>query len=161
MIDSGNVAKHTSPPVLSVRDLYKVYEMGDIKVNALNGVSFNVYPGDFVAIMGQSGSGKTTLLNVISGLDSITSGSIYVEGKDIANMKDKELTTIRRTRMGFIFQSYLAYAEIVWLKAMCPLCLVSHIILTIIVIYAIFNIFKIKKIKHTKKGTRKNVCEFC
>jgi putative ABC transport system ATP-binding protein len=93
-------------PVLVVRDLKKVYQMGEIQIHALNGVNFSVYPGDFIALMGTSGSGKTTLLNLISGLDSISSGAILLEGVNLADMKDKDLTTIRRTRMGFIFQFY-------------------------------------------------------
>ncbi len=96
----------TSRPVLSVQNVFKTYQMGEVEVNALNGVNFEVFPGEFVTIMGQSGSGKTTLLNLISGLDSITSGSVLIEGKDIAQMNDSELTTIRRTRMGYVFQSY-------------------------------------------------------
>lgn len=93
-------------PVLVVRDLKKIYQMGEIQIHALNGVNFSVYPGDFIALMGTSGSGKTTLLNLISGLDSISSGAILLEGVNLADMKDKDLTTIRRTRMGFIFQFY-------------------------------------------------------
>ncbi|MFX0069846.1 MAG: ABC transporter ATP-binding protein [Candidatus Hermodarchaeota archaeon] len=93
-------------PLLEVRDLIKIYYMGDIQIPALNGVTFNVYPGDFIALMGTSGSGKTTLLNLIGGLDSITKGSIIIEGTDISKMSDKELTTVRRKRMGFIFQFF-------------------------------------------------------
>lgn len=93
-------------PVLQVRDLVKIYQMGEVQIKALNGVTFSVYPGEFIALMGTSGSGKTTLLNLIGGLDSITSGSIALEGVNLADMKDKELTTIRRTKMGFIFQFF-------------------------------------------------------
>ena len=93
-------------PILEVKDLVKIYQMGDIQIHALNGVSFNVNKGEFIALMGTSGSGKTTLLNLIGGLDSITSGSVLIEGVNLANMSDKELTTIRRKRMGFIFQFF-------------------------------------------------------
>ncbi|MHA1731937.1 MAG: ABC transporter ATP-binding protein [Promethearchaeota archaeon] len=93
-------------PVLSVRDLVKVYDLGEVKVKALNGVTLDVMRGEFVSIMGTSGSGKTTLLNLIGGLDSVTDGQIWIEGKNIAEMNDHELTTIRRHRMGFIFQVY-------------------------------------------------------
>jgi putative ABC transport system ATP-binding protein len=96
----------STSPVLVVKDLVKTYQMGTLQVNALNGVNMEVYPGEFIAIMGASGSGKTTLLNVIGGLDAVTSGSIEIEGKNIARMNDHDLTKIRRSRMGFIFQSY-------------------------------------------------------
>jgi len=93
-------------PILMVRDLTKIYQMGNNEIRALNGVTFSVYPGEFIALMGTSGSGKTTLLNLIGGLDSISSGTIHLEGVNLADMKDKELTHIRRTRMGFIFQFF-------------------------------------------------------
>ncbi len=106
MISEAYGEKEHQSPVLVVNNLQKIYYMGDIEVHALNGVSFAVFPGEFIALMGTSGSGKTTLLNLIGGLDSITSGTIYLEGKNLAEMSDKELTTIRRQRMGFIFQFF-------------------------------------------------------
>ena len=75
-------------------------------MRALDKVDLDVYPGEFISIMGASGSGKTTLLNLIGGLDSVSAGSIFVEGRDLAQMNDKDLTTIRRQRLGYIFQSY-------------------------------------------------------
>ncbi len=98
--------RSNSTPVLVINRLQKKYFMGKIEINALNGVSFSVFPGEFIALMGTSGSGKTTLLNLIGGLDSITSGTIHLEGKNLAEMTDKELTSIRRKRMGFIFQFF-------------------------------------------------------
>ncbi len=93
-------------PILEVRDLKKFYYMGDNEIHALDGVTFTIFPGEFIALMGTSGSGKTTLLNLIGGLDSITSGSIVLDGINLADMSDKKLTTIRRTKMGFIFQFF-------------------------------------------------------
>lgn len=106
MIDIKNPNKNNTTPVLVVKDLVKIYNIGDIQIHALNGVSFSVQHSEFIALMGTSGSGKTTLLNLIGGLDSISSGSIFLEGVNIANMSDKELTTIRRKRLGFIFQFF-------------------------------------------------------
>lgn len=106
LINFQSSSATSSMPVLIVRNLIKTYQMGSVKVNALNGVNMEVYPGEFIAIMGASGSGKTTLLNVIGGLDTVTSGSIEIEGKNIARMNDHDLTQIRRSRMGYIFQSY-------------------------------------------------------
>ncbi|MHA1437172.1 MAG: ABC transporter ATP-binding protein [Promethearchaeota archaeon] len=102
----NNPNKSNSTPVLSVRELVKIYQMGEVEIRALNGVTFDVYKGEFVSLMGTSGSGKTTLLNLIGGLDSITSGSIIIDGVNLAEMTDKELTTIRRHKMGFIFQFF-------------------------------------------------------
>lgn len=99
-------SKDHSEVVLNVKDLVKTYYMGNNEIHALRGLTFKVNSGEFVALMGTSGSGKTTLLNLIGGLDSITSGDIYLEGVNLADMKDKELTKIRRTRMGFIFQFF-------------------------------------------------------
>ncbi len=101
-----NQNESNSSPLLVVNALKKNYYMGKIEINALNGVSFAVFPGEFIALMGTSGSGKTTLLNLIGGLDSITSGTIHLEGKNLADMSDKDLTSIRRKRMGFIFQFF-------------------------------------------------------
>ncbi|MHA1149492.1 MAG: ABC transporter ATP-binding protein [Promethearchaeota archaeon] len=106
MITTNYSEKPAESPVLVVNNLVKTYHMGDVEIHALNGVSFSVFPGEFIALMGTSGSGKTTLLNLIGGLDSITSGNIHLEGKNLADMADKELTTIRRQRMGFIFQFF-------------------------------------------------------
>ena len=91
--------------VISINDISKVYE-GPPPVKALDGVSLNVKEGDLVAIVGQSGSGKTTLLNMIGLLDSVTDGSIEIEGKDISDLTDNELSKFRGEKIGFIFQSF-------------------------------------------------------
>lgn len=98
--------------LLEVRNLCKTYGAADTKVHALNDVSFSIGKGDFIAVVGESGSGKTTLLNAIGGLDTPTSGKVYIDGKDVFSMKEKELTIFRRRNIGFIFQSYNLVPEL-------------------------------------------------
>ncbi len=87
-------------------DLVKVYGQGDAAVRALDGVSVGFAPGQFSAIMGPSGSGKSTLMHCMAGLDSITSGQVFVGDVELSSLNDKELTRLRRDRIGFIFQAY-------------------------------------------------------
>ncbi len=94
--------------ILKVNDVKKTYttRFGGSQVQALKGVSFSVEKGEYVAIMGESGSGKTTLLNIIAALDRPTSGSILLEGKELAKVKEKELSAFRRDNLGFVFQEF-------------------------------------------------------
>ena len=92
--------------VLKINSLKKYYGTSNNITRAIDGISFEVLEGDFVAIMGASGSGKTTLLNCISTIDNVTSGTIYVDGIDITNIKDKDLADFRREKLGFIFQDF-------------------------------------------------------
>ena len=87
-------------------DLCKIYESGEKEIKALNNVNVEIKKGELVAIIGKSGSGKTTLLNMIGGLDTPTSGEIYIGEKEISRLSDDELTESRRNRIGFIFQNY-------------------------------------------------------
>ena len=87
-------------------DLTKVYGQGDAAVMALDGVTVEFAPAQFSAIMGPSGSGKSTLMHCMAGLDSITSGQVFVGDVELGTLNDKELTRLRRDRVGFIFQSY-------------------------------------------------------
>ncbi len=87
-------------------DLHKHYELGGETVRALNGVSFKIKKGEFVAIMGASGSGKSTLLNLLGCLDRPTSGVIKLDGEDVSQLSDDRLSEIRASKIGFIFQSY-------------------------------------------------------
>ena len=92
--------------ILETKDLRKIYGSGDTEVRALDGVNLSVENGEFLAIVGTSGSGKSTLLHMLGGLDRPTSGSVTVDGKDIFQLKDEELTIFRRRKIGFVFQSY-------------------------------------------------------
>lgn len=98
--------------LLKTQSLCKTYGMGDTKVDALKNASFSVAKGEFVAIIGQSGSGKTTLLNLLGALDIPTSGKVFLDGKDIFTMKEKELSVFRRRNIGFIFQAYNLLPEL-------------------------------------------------
>ncbi len=92
--------------LITAVDIWKSYRIGSEVVNALQGVSLEILPGQFIAVVGRSGSGKTTLLNIMAGLDQPTAGTILFEEEDLSEMSDKELTEIRRHRIGFVFQSF-------------------------------------------------------
>lgn len=92
--------------VIEVEDLHKSYQMGDMSVDILKGISLNISLGEFVSIMGPSGSGKSTLLYLLGGLDKPTKGSIKIKGSDIAKMNDKAESIMRRREIGFVFQFY-------------------------------------------------------
>ena len=93
-------------PLLEIKNLKKYYGKGDSQVKALDGVSFNVYKGEMLVLLGNSGSGKSTLLNLIGGMDSPTEGQVLLHGEDITRYKDKELTRYRKEKIGFVFQFY-------------------------------------------------------
>lgn len=92
--------------VIDVKDLYKIYPIGKNEVRALNGVSFQIYEGEFCAIVGASGSGKSTLLNMLAGLEKPTKGQVMVAGERIDRYKENRLVRFRREKVGFIFQSF-------------------------------------------------------
>src|SRR3954463_12087628 len=91
---------------VSAVDISKTYGEGEAAVKALCTVSLDVAPGEFLAVMGPSGSGKSTLMHLLAGLDKPTDGSVYIDGDNVTEMKDKELTLLRRKRVGFIFQAF-------------------------------------------------------
>ena len=91
---------------VSARDLTKRYGSGDARVDALRGVSVDFPRGQFSAVMGPSGSGKSTLMNILAGLDNPTSGSVMIDGTEITTLKDRQLTMLRREKVGFVFQFF-------------------------------------------------------
>lgn len=94
------------PPLVELKDVYKIYKMGDSEVHALDGISLTINKGEFVAIIGKSGSGKSTCMNIIGCLDVATHGTYRLNGKDISNYTDDELAEVRNKMLGFIFQQY-------------------------------------------------------
>ena len=94
------------PNVVTTVDLVKDYWLGEVVVPALQCVNIEIEKGDFVAVLGPSGSGKTTLLNVIGALDRPTKGRVYVDGEDLTALSEKDLTRLRRNKIGFVFQFY-------------------------------------------------------
>jgi putative ABC transport system ATP-binding protein len=104
--ERGAQPNDTTPAIIDATDVVKVYDSGDVKVQALRGVSLQVPRGEMLAIMGPSGCGKTTLLNCLSGLDTIDGGRILIDGTDINTLDDNTKTTYRARRMGFVFQFY-------------------------------------------------------
>jgi ABC-type lipoprotein export system ATPase subunit len=108
----GRGRKNISEPennngyMINAQGVVKVYDTGTTRIEALGGIDFAVQRGEMVAVMGPSGCGKTTLLNCLSGLDNIDSGQIWLENRDLAEMKDKVRTDYRARRMGFVFQVY-------------------------------------------------------
>ncbi len=93
-------------PLLELKDIYKTYMVGGEEVHANDGITLNIYNGEFVAIVGKSGSGKSTLMNIIGALDVPSSGEYYISGTDVSHMSDDELAGIRNKKIGFIFQQY-------------------------------------------------------
>ena len=93
-------------PIVIVKDVTKEYIMGEVTVKASDKMSFEIYRGEFVVVLGPSGSGKSTVLNMIGGMDKPTSGEVLVDGANITNYSDNELTIYRRKKIGFVFQFY-------------------------------------------------------
>lgn len=94
------------PAFVELNNVHKRYKMGDVTINASDGVSFEIQKGEFVVIVGESGAGKTTILNMLGGMDTCDEGDIFVDGKNIAKYSKKQLTTYRRFDIGFVFQFY-------------------------------------------------------
>jgi putative ABC transport system ATP-binding protein len=92
--------------MIEIKNITKTYKTGDIEFNALSDVSFTITDGEFVAIMGPSGSGKSTLMHILGALDSPTSGTYFLDNKDVSVLPDDELADIRRDKIGFVFQSF-------------------------------------------------------
>ena len=93
-------------PLIELRDIYKIYHMGDMDVRASDGITLKICRGEFVSIVGKSGSGKSTIMNIIGALDVPTSGQYILNGQDVSTMKDDQLAEVRNKTIGFIFQQY-------------------------------------------------------
>jgi putative ABC transport system ATP-binding protein len=113
MFNRKNKESYTAPvddrgrkAVIDIRDITKVYMMGEMEVRALRGVSLQVYEGEFVSIMGPSGSGKSTMMHILGALDQPSSGEYYLDGVNVAQLNDTDLARVRNQKIGFVFQSF-------------------------------------------------------
>jgi putative ABC transport system ATP-binding protein len=102
--------------IIELRNVKKIYQMDEVKVQALDGVSIKISKGDFTAIMGPSGSGKSTLLHMIGALDRPTSGKIFLSGKDLSKLNDSQLARVRGNEIGFVFQTFNLYPTLTSLE---------------------------------------------
>src|SRR5881394_2848657 len=100
------IQPHDSSSLISMREIWKTYQMGSEQVHALHGVSFDIPKGEYIAIIGPSGSGKSTLMNLIGCLDTPSSGEYWLNGKNVSEMDDDELARIRNQEVGFVFQTF-------------------------------------------------------
>ena len=93
-------------PYIEFKNVVKEYKMGEVTIKALNNTNFEIEKGELVVIVGPSGAGKTTTLNILGGMDTVTTGRVYVDGKNVSNLKGKDLIKYRRDDIGFVFQFY-------------------------------------------------------
>ena len=101
-----SASERPARPLIEVEDLVKIYRTGDVELRALDGVSFSVAHGEFVAVMGPSGSGKSTTMNMLGCLDSPTDGRYLLDGRDVAHLSGDELAKVRNGKLGFVFQGF-------------------------------------------------------
>lgn len=103
---------HLNTAILKAENISKFYQMGEVTVRALEEASFELYKGEFIVILGPSGSGKSTLLNIVGGMDTPTSGKVFLREEEITNYNEKKLTEFRRDKVGFVFQFYNIMANL-------------------------------------------------
>ena len=102
----NKMIKPVKRPIIYLKDVWKIYEVGDVQVEALRGITLSINFGEFVAITGPSGSGKSTMMNMVGALDIPTRGTIYLDGKDISKLHESDLAEIRGKKIGFVFQQF-------------------------------------------------------
>ncbi len=103
---AGSFSSDAVRPLIEVRNLVKIYRTGDVELRALDGVSFSIERGEFVAVMGPSGSGKSTTMNMLGCLDSPTEGEYYLDGRNVAQLSGDDLAEVRNRKLGFVFQGF-------------------------------------------------------
>jgi putative ABC transport system ATP-binding protein len=119
---AGSSQFHRTEPVLALREVTKVYRNGSLEVAALRGVTLDVQPGEYVAVMGPSGSGKSTLMHIIGCLDVPTAGSYLLAGEDVSSMSENDLADVRNRSIGFVFQQFNLLASMTaWSNVALPL----------------------------------------
>jgi len=106
VLQKNDSTEFLGAPFVELKDVHKIYQMGEVEIRAVDGVSFTIREGEFVVIVGPSGAGKTTVLNILGGMDKATSGQIIVDGEDISQYRGKTLNNYRRDDIGFVFQFY-------------------------------------------------------
>ena len=106
MPDPSSAAADDRQPVIELRGVEKHYQMGSVLVKALRGVDLKIFPGDYISILGPSGGGKSTMLNILGCLDQPSVGTYLLNGTDVSNLSDDDLSRVRGEELGFIFQSY-------------------------------------------------------
>ena len=99
-------SEETIMAYISVNDVTKVYKMGEVEIKACDGITFEIEKGEFAIIVGPSGAGKTTVLNILGGMDTLTDGSVIVDGQDISRLRGRQMAAYRREDVGFVFQFY-------------------------------------------------------
>ena len=117
------MATADSLPVIDLHDVTKTYRTGSLTVQAVRGVTLQIMPGEYVAVMGPSGSGKSTLMHILGCLDSLTTGSYALAGQDVSRMSDDDLADVRNRRIGFVFQQFNLLTSLpAWRNVELPLC---------------------------------------
>src|SRR5262245_24838285 len=104
--ESAHRPLENTTPLIQLERIHKIYSSGDVEMHALRGVSLNIYPGEFVAIMGTSGSGKSTMMNILGCLDRPTRGTYLLDGQDISQLEKDKRADLRNRKIGFVFQGF-------------------------------------------------------